>query len=98
MKTRIRIRYSDGSLFDGNGDQDLAGHDLNASADRFGDLLATEIAREYPDADLDIERSDGEDSIRVIEDDGPNYTEVEAIEGISSDLFNTLDWYVEEGL
>jgi hypothetical protein len=98
MKTRIRIRHSDGSLFDGNSDQDLAGYDLNASADLFGDLLATEIAREYPDADLDIERSDGEDSVRVIEDDGPNYVEVEAVEGISSDLFNTMDWYVKEGL
>jgi hypothetical protein len=95
MTTRIKIRYSDASLFDGNTDGELAPYDLSASADRYGEMLATGIAANYPDADLDIERSDGEDSTHAYTDNLPDTDVEDFCYGIQGALFGTTDWYVE---
>ena len=82
---KIKIHYSQGSLF--NGWDQLEDYDLAESARLYGKKLTEAVKAEYPDAEVEVEQEFGD---RVWADDA----EVPFVEAIVADVYSQYDWLV----
>jgi Arc/MetJ-type ribon-helix-helix transcriptional regulator len=92
----IKIEYSEGSLF--GGWEDMTSYDVEASMDRFGNLLQQKLQAEYPQAEIVIESGD-DDWVVVYSPDQDGGVEEEikiGVDEIIAEIYQDEDWAVEK--
>lgn len=106
MKKRIEITHKIDGLFDGCGEEELAGIDLAASANTFGEMVADEIIKSLVDADTTVEVNWTVEpnlrpfSVTVSDENGTLILDQDddilaTCDEISSRVFNNWYWIVE---
>jgi len=106
MKKRIEITHKIDGLFDGCVEEELAGLDLAASANKFGEMVADEIIKSLVDANTTVEVNWPVEpnmrafSVTVSENGTLILDQDDAIlatcDEISGQVFNNWNWLVME--